>query len=42
MTNEPKETAAQRRMKAFHKAQALIAAARETAKQKPPPVDDDA
>lgn len=32
MTDNPKETAAQKRMKAFHEAQALIAAARHKAK----------
>lgn len=32
MTNEPKETAFQKRMRKFHEAQALIAAARQRAK----------
>lgn len=32
MTSKPRETAAQKRMKAFHESQALIAAARQRAK----------
>lgn len=41
MTDKPKETAFQKRMKAFREAQALTAAARQRAKQKPFPADDD-
>lgn len=41
MTDKPRETAFQKRMKAFHEAQALTAAARQRAKQKPPSDDDD-
>lgn len=40
MTNK-KETASQKRMREFHEAQVRMAAARDTAKQKPVPADDD-
>lgn len=41
MIEKPKETAFTKRMKAFHEAQALVAAARQRAKQKPRSDDDD-
>ncbi|MGV2901314.1 hypothetical protein ACNPM4_06510 [Microbacterium sp. AGC62] len=41
MTDKPKETAFQKRMKAFHEAQERIAIARDRAKEKPLPADDD-
>lgn len=41
MANEPKETAFQKRMKSFREAQDMLAAAREKAKRKSLPADDD-
>lgn len=41
MTDKQRETAAQKRMRLFREAQALTAAARQRAKQKSLPDDDD-
>lgn len=40
MTDNKKETVFQKRMKSFREAQDILAAARNKAKQKPPPADD--